>query len=146
MTSYTFETQVAARAFHDYPFHQDNSSSRSDAYGRVGSSHFYDLPIDGPSSETSAFLHRTEPSSRDYGEQGYVSHARVLSQQDKQERILSSPGGYDSVPLSDSIINSGKDTQFGGHPVGPENSYVISDRQITHNGDVLRMDRKRKVC
>ncbi|XP_034673854.1 homeobox-DDT domain protein RLT1-like isoform X2 [Vitis riparia] len=107
--------KAAARAFHDHPFHQEKSSTRPDAYGRVGPPHFYDRPIDGPSSETSAFLHRTEPSSREYGEQGYVSHARVLSQQDKQERILSSPGDYDSVP-----------------------------RQITHNGDVLRMDRKRK--
>ena len=102
--------------------------------------------IDGPSSETSAFLHRTEPSSRDNGEQGYASHARVLSQQDKQEPILSSLGDYNSVPRSDSFMNSGKDAQFGGHFIGTENPYVLSDKQITHNGDVLRMDRKRKVC
>lgn len=98
--------------------------------------------MDGPSSETLGFLHKTEPSSREYGEQGYVLHARVLCQQDKQERILSSPGDYDSVPQSDSFMSSGKDAHFSSHPIGLENSYVVTDRQITHNGEVSR---KRKV-
>ncbi|XP_042494646.1 homeobox-DDT domain protein RLT2-like [Macadamia integrifolia] len=143
--------QAAARALQEYQFLPEQPSVRSDAYDRVTSSHFYDSP-DGPSARASSFpaagpyLHGNEQFSTGYSFQGHVSGVDLLSQQGRQGHIYPSASGeYDGVPHKNSFANVGMDAQFGAHPMlGLENSFVPSDRRVSHDEDVSRMERKRK--
>ncbi|XP_043702863.1 homeobox-DDT domain protein RLT2-like isoform X2 [Telopea speciosissima] len=143
--------QAAARALQEYQFLPEQPSARSDAYDRVNSSHFYDSP-DGPSARASSFpatgqyLHGNEQLSTSYSFQGHVSGVDLLSQQGRQGHIYPSASGeYDGVPHKNSFANVGMDAQFGAHPMhGLENSFVPSDRRVSHDEDVSRMERKRK--
>ncbi|KAJ4981059.1 hypothetical protein NE237_031896 [Protea cynaroides] len=143
--------QAAARALQEYQFLPEQPSVRSDAYDRVHSSHFYDSP-DGPSARASSFpdegpyLRGNEQMSTGYSFQGQISGVNLLSQQGRQGHMYPSASGeYDGVPHKNSFANVGIDAQFGAHPMlGLENSFVPSDRHVSHDEDVSRMDRKRK--
>ncbi|XP_009352854.2 homeobox-DDT domain protein RLT1 [Pyrus x bretschneideri] len=135
--------KVAPRTLHEYPFPQDHSSIRSDAYGQVSQSHFHDSAIDGPSARTSSFAVGNEPLSRVHVVHGHASRVRLLSQQERQAVPYSSPVDDGSVPQRDSFTNVRVNTQFSDPPVvAPENSNVLSEDQI--NDSILRMERKRK--
>ncbi|CAL8146684.1 unnamed protein product [Prunus armeniaca] len=137
--------KATPRALHEYPFLQDHSNIRSDAYGQAAQSHFQDSPIDGPSARASSFAVGNEPLSRVHGVHGHghVSRVRLLSQQERQAVAFPSPGDDGCVPQRDSFTNVRVNTQFSDPPtVAPENSNALSDGQI--NDSMLRMERKRK--
>lgn len=92
-------------------------------------------------------MHGNEQVSSAYGFQGQIPNLNLLSQQGRQSHGLSSTmGDYDSVPQKISLTSVGMDTHFGSHPVTAlENPFISSDRRVTNDEDVLRMDRKRKV-
>ncbi|KAM1689192.1 hypothetical protein PS1_037005 [Malus domestica] len=140
-----FSSQATPRAIHEYPFLQDHSSIRSDAYGQVSQSHFHDSAIDGPTARTSSFAVGNEPLSRVHGVHGHASRVRLLSQQERQVVPYSSPVDDGSVAQRDSFTNVRVNTQFSDPPVvapALENSNVLSEGQI--NDSILRMERKRK--
>uniref|UniRef100_A0A5B7A7I4 Homeobox-DDT domain protein RLT1 n=1 Tax=Davidia involucrata TaxID=16924 RepID=A0A5B7A7I4_DAVIN len=116
--------KAAKRGRHECQFLPDEPSIRSDA-GRLVPSHFYDLPVDGPSGKTSSLVRGNRQLCR-----GYFS---------------SPPGDNNSIPHRDSLINIQMDAPVSAHPVlGPENSNASSDKRISNNEDVLQMGRKRK--
>ncbi|XP_043687473.1 homeobox-DDT domain protein RLT2-like [Telopea speciosissima] len=142
---------AAARTLQEYQFLPEQPSVRSDSYDRVTSSHFYDSP-DGPSARASSFpaagpfSHGNEQVSTGFGFEGQVSGVTLLAQQGRQGHMYpSTSGDYDGVPHTNSFASIGMDSQFGAHPmVGLENSFVSSDRRVSHDDDVSRMERKRK--
>lgn len=143
--------QAAARALQEYQFLPEQPSVRSDAYERVAPSHYYDSPVDGPSARASLstagpFLRGNEQLATGYG-LGQVSGVNLMSQQGRQGHVYSSaPGEYESVPHKNSFTSAGMDAQSGAHAmIGLENSYVSSHRRVSHDEDVSRMERKRKV-
>ncbi|XP_010245587.1 PREDICTED: homeobox-DDT domain protein RLT2-like isoform X2 [Nelumbo nucifera] len=143
--------QTAPRTVQEYQFLPEQPTVRSDAYERVAPSHFYDSPIDGPSSRTSSlsavgtFLHGNEQMGIGYGFHGQVPGVGHLPQQVRQGHVFSSGSGeYENVPHRNSYTNIGMDAQFASHPIGLENPFVPSDRRVFHEDDVSRMERKRK--
>ncbi|XP_010260331.1 PREDICTED: homeobox-DDT domain protein RLT2 isoform X2 [Nelumbo nucifera] len=144
--------QTAARAVQEYQFLPEQPTVRSDTYERVGPSHYYNLPVDGPSARASslssggAFIHGNEQVGTGYGFHGQVSGVGHLSHQGRKGHVFSSgSGGYENVSHRNSFTNIEMDPHFGAHPiVGLENPFVPSDRRVSHDEDVTRMERKRK--
>lgn len=103
--------------------------------------------IDAPTARTSSVVLGNEQLPRVHGVQGHVPRVRIFPQQEKQALALSSPRRDDErVPQRESLTNVRVSSQFGDHPIiGPEDSYVLSDGQISHSDAILRMEKKRKV-
>ncbi|RVW46790.1 Homeobox-DDT domain protein RLT2 [Vitis vinifera] len=140
----------AGRAVHEYQFLPEQPSVRTDTYERVGS-HYYGSPADGPSARASlstgrSFMHGNEQVASGYGFQGQMPNLNLLSQQGRQNHGLSSTSGdYDTVPRKNSLGSIGMDAHFGSHPIAAlDNPFISSDRRVTNDEDVLRMERKRK--
>lgn len=131
----------------EYPFLQDQSGIRSDAFGQVAQSHFHEPMVDGPTARPSSLVLGNEQLPRLHGVQGHGSRVRLLSQQDRQGLALSSPPRDDDrVPERDSLTNVRTNAQFSDHlVVGPDDSFVLSDGKIFHNDAIIRKERKRKV-
>ncbi|XP_075664015.1 homeobox-DDT domain protein RLT1 isoform X2 [Castanea sativa] len=138
--------KATQRALHEYPFLHDQPGARPDAFGQVSQSHFHDSMIDAPTARTSSVVHGNEQLPRVHGVQGHVPRVRIFPQQEKQALALSSPPRDDErVPQRESLTNVRVSSQFGDHPIiGPEDSYVLSDGQISHSDAILRMEKKRK--
>ena len=94
-----------------------------------------------------SFMHGNEQVAPAYGFQGQIPNLNLLTQQGRQSHGLSSTSGdYDSVSRKNSLTSVGMDTHFGSHPITAlENPFSSSDRRVTNDEDVLRMERKRKV-
>ncbi|XP_034701923.1 homeobox-DDT domain protein RLT2 isoform X4 [Vitis riparia] len=59
--------------------------------------------------------------------------------------LSSTSGDYDTVPRKNSLGSIGMDAHFGSHPITAlDNPFISSDRRVTNEEDVLRMERKRK--
>ncbi|KAA8515215.1 hypothetical protein F0562_018394 [Nyssa sinensis] len=115
---------AAMKGLRDRQVLPDEPVIRSDV-GRRVPSHFYDLPMDGPSGKTSSLAHGSRKLFRGH--------------------FASPPGDNNIIPQRDSLINIQMDAPVSAQPVlGPENSNASSDRQTSNNEDVLLMGRKRK--
>ncbi|KAF5474449.1 hypothetical protein F2P56_006347 [Juglans regia] len=136
----------APRVLREYPFLQDQSGIRSDAFGQVAQSHFHEPMVDGPTARPSSLVLGNELLPRVHGVQGHGSRVRLLSQQDRQGLALSSPPRDDDrVPERDSLTNVRTNAQFSDHlVVGPDDPFVLSDGKSFHNDAIIRKERKRK--
>ncbi|XP_048328593.1 homeobox-DDT domain protein RLT2 isoform X2 [Ziziphus jujuba] len=115
--------KVAARALHEYQFIPEQPTVRLDSYERFTPSYQYGSPLDGPNAKTSSiptghlFIHGNEQLPSGYGFQGE----------------------YDKVQRKNTKIN------MDAHPISQlENPFMLSDRRVTHDEDVIRVERKRK--
>uniref|UniRef100_A0A5B7A597 Homeobox-DDT domain protein RLT2 n=1 Tax=Davidia involucrata TaxID=16924 RepID=A0A5B7A597_DAVIN len=140
-----------ARALHEYQFLPEQPSVRNDTYERAAPSHYFGSPTDVPSARTAlsagrSFMHGNEQVTSGYGFQGQVPNLSLLPQQGRQGHLLSSVSGeYDIGPRKNSFTSVGMDAHFGAHPsAGLDNPFIPSDKRITHDEDVLRIERKRK--
>lgn len=115
-------------------------------------SQYYGSPTDVPSNRTPlstgrSYTHSNEQVSSGYGFQGKIPSLSVLPPQGRQGHLLPSVSGdYDIVPRKNTIASIGVDAHFGAHPITElDNPFVPSDRRASHEDDILRMERKRKV-
>jgi hypothetical protein len=92
-------------------------------------------------------MHGNEHVPSGYGFQGQITGLNLLPQQGRQGHLLPSVSGeYDTVPRKNAFPNIAMDAHFGAHPITQlENPFMSSDRRVTHEEDVPRMERKRKV-
>ncbi|XP_057955168.1 homeobox-DDT domain protein RLT2 isoform X3 [Malania oleifera] len=142
----------AVRALHEYQFLPEQPTVRTDNYERVAPSHYHGSHADASIARTSslstgrAFVHGNEQLPSGYGFQGQVSSLNLLPQQSRQGHVLSSASGdYDGVPRKNSFANVNVDAHFGSHSVNAlDNPLISSDRRVSHDEDVSRMERKRK--
>ncbi|KAA8524323.1 hypothetical protein F0562_010746 [Nyssa sinensis] len=137
----------AARALHEYQFLPEQPSVRNDTYERAAPSHYFGSPTDVPSSRTAlstgrSIMHGNEQVTSGYGFPGHIPNLSLLPQQGKQGHPLPSVSGeYDIIPRKNSFTSVGMDA----HPItGLDNPFVPPDRRVTHEEDVLRIERKRK--
>lgn len=145
--------QGAGRALHEYQFLPEQPTVRTDAYERVAPSYHYGSPTDGPNARTSSvisgrsFMHGNEQVPSGYSFQGQVPGLNLLPNQGRQGHLLPSVlGEYDTVPRKNAFPNIAMDAHFSAHPITQlENPFLPSDRRVTHDEDVPRMERKRKV-
>lgn len=140
-----------SRALHEYQFLPEQPSVRSDTYERAVPSHYYGSPTDVPNNRTllstgRSSMHGSEQVPSGYGLQGQIPSLSVLPQQGRQGHLLpSASGDHDIVPRKNAIVTVGMDAHFGAHPItGLDNPFVPSDRRVSHEDDILRMERKRK--
>ncbi|KAK1276363.1 hypothetical protein QJS04_geneDACA022461 [Acorus gramineus] len=139
-------SQLVSRAPHEYQFLPEQPSVRSDAYEMVSQSHFYDSPADAPGIKSSpipsggTFLHGNES----YPFQGQASNASPVPQQGRQSHFYSRGlVEYENISHKNAFANIGADAQYGNHSItGLE--IVSSERQMLHEDDASRTERKRK--
>lgn len=117
------------------------------------SSHYYGSPTHcssarSPLSTGRLFTHGNEQAPSGYGFQSTLPSLSLLPQQGRQGHLLpSTSGDYDTVPRKNSFPTIGVDAHFVAHSVaGPESPFIPSDRRVTPDDDILRIERKRKVC
>lgn len=139
-----------ARALYEYPFLQNQSGMRSEAYGQLSHPHLPDPIVDGP-TRTPPFVVGNEQLPRIHASQGHSSRHRLILQDKQGIPYLSPPQDDDGASQRDSITNLADirtNSHFTDHPIaGPENPYALSlsSGQTLHNDAMLRMERKRKV-
>lgn len=137
--------QATARGLHEYPFLQEQSNVRPDAYGQFTQSHFHDLHLDGPRGRTAPFVHGDEPLPVTHSFRGHGSRVRLLPMQE-QPAHLSSPQTSEHVLVEREPFGNRISSQAIGHPIlGSEDAYMLSDGKIIPNDGELRIERKRKV-
>ncbi|KAK1286955.1 hypothetical protein QJS10_CPB20g01876 [Acorus calamus] len=139
-------SQLVSRAPHEYQFLPEQPSVRSDPYEMVSQSHFYDSPADAPGIKSSpipsggTFQHGNES----YPFQGQASNASPVPQQGRQSHFYSRGlVEYENISHKNAFANIGADAQYGNHSItGLE--IVSSERQMLHEDDASRTERKRK--
>lgn len=143
----------AVKALHEYQFLPEQPSVRSDSYDRATPSRYYGSPSDVATNRTPittgrSFSHGNDQIASGYGFQGPVAGGSAISQQGRQGHLLLPPpaGELDNAVHKSSTVSPGMDTQLGAHPItGIENPFATpSEKRITHEEDVARMERKRK--
>lgn len=141
-----------SRTLHEYQFIPEQPTVRNEKYEGVTPSIHYSS-LDGvPQSRTSlssgqSFLNGNESAPNEYGVQGQIPGLNLLSQQGRQDHLLpSASGGNDDVPQKNPFVDATVDTHRGAHPItlidGP---LVPSGRQVIHEEELSRFQRKRKV-
>lgn len=150
---HTSHTQGAARPVHEYQFLPQQPTVRGEAYERVAPSYQYGSPLDGHNSKTAAsstvrpFVHANEQVPSSYGFPSQLPSLNLMPQEGRQNHLLpSATAEYDNMLRKTSLTNIGVDSQFGALPITAlDNPFVPSDRRVTHDEDILRIERKRKV-
>ncbi|KAJ4729740.1 Homeobox domain-containing protein/DDT domain-containing protein [Melia azedarach] len=140
------------RTLHEYQFLPEEPTVRTDSHEKAASSYHYSSPTDvsntrNPSLSTGrSFMHGSEQVSSVYGFPGQLPSLNLLSQQGRQSNLLPSVSGdYGNVPHKEPFINTALDADFGAHPISAvDNAILSSDRRLTHDEDVLRIEKKRK--
>ncbi|KAJ6420476.1 hypothetical protein OIU84_027920 [Salix udensis] len=114
------------RTLHEYQFLPQQPTVRAEAYERAAPSYPYGSPADGFSSQ--------------------VPSLSLMPQEGRQGHLLPSASGeYESTSQKSPFTNVGMDVQVGAHPITAlDNHFMSSDQRVTHDEDVLRMERKRK--
>ncbi|KAJ6734162.1 HOMEOBOX-DDT DOMAIN PROTEIN RLT2 [Salix purpurea] len=114
------------RTLHEYQFLPQQPTVRAEAYERAAPSYPYGSPADGFSSQ--------------------VPSLSLMPQEGRQGHLLPSASGeYESTSQKSPFTNVGMDVQVGAHPITAlDNPFMSSDQRVTHDEDVLRMERKRK--
>lgn len=150
---FTIHPQGARRTLHEYKFLPEQPTVRSETHEKAASSYHYGSPADGSIARNSSFcaghpfLHGSEQKSSGYGFPGRLLNLNLLSHQGRHSHLLPSVSGeYEHVPQKNSFISAAMDAHVGGQPItAMDNAFISSDRRITHDEDVLRMEKKRKV-
>ncbi|KAJ6690889.1 HOMEOBOX-DDT DOMAIN PROTEIN RLT2 [Salix koriyanagi] len=114
------------RTLHEYQFLPQQPTVRAEAYERAAPSYPYGSPAGGFSSQ--------------------VPSLSLMPQEGRQGHLLPSASGeYESTSQKSPFTNVGMDVQVGAHPITAlDNPFMSSDQRVTHDEDVLRMERKRK--
>ncbi|GFS41286.1 homeodomain-like transcriptional regulator [Actinidia rufa] len=143
----------AVRALHEYQFLPEQPSVRNDSFERAAPSHYYGSPTDVPSARSAlstgrSYTHGNEQVPPAFGFQGQTPSLGLLPHQGRQSHLLPSTSAeYDIVSQKTSIANIGTDAHFGTHPITAlDNPFIPSERQVTNDEDIARLERKRKVC
>ncbi|KAJ9170905.1 hypothetical protein P3X46_018968 [Hevea brasiliensis] len=139
----------ATRPLHEYQFLPQQPTVRGE---RVASSYQYGTPPDSHNAKTAAsstahqFMHANEQVSPGYGFPSQLPSLNLMPQEGRQNHLLpSATAEYDTVMRKSSFTNVGVDAQFGAHPITAlDNPFMPPDRRVTHDEDVLRIERKRK--
>ncbi|XWS68694.1 hypothetical protein CRYUN_Cryun04dG0113200 [Craigia yunnanensis] len=142
----------SVRAVCEYQFLPEQPTVRTETYERVAPSYNYDSPTDGPNARVSSlsagrsFVHRNEQVPSGYSFPGQMPNLNLLPQQSRQGHLLPTASGeYDNVSRKNSLTNTAVDANIGAHPISAlESPFVSSDRRVSLDEDVLRMERKRK--
>ena len=140
------------RALHEYQFLPEQPSVRNDSFERAAPSHYYGSPTDVPSARSAlstgrSYMHGNEQVPPAYGFQGQTPSLSLLPHQGRQSHLLPSTSvEYDTVSQKTSVANIGTDAHFGAHPITAlDNPFIPSERQVTNDEDIARLERKRKV-
>ncbi|XP_057507040.1 homeobox-DDT domain protein RLT2-like isoform X2 [Actinidia eriantha] len=141
----------AVRALHEYQFLPEQPSVRNDSFERAAPSHCYGSPTDVPSARSAlstgrSYMHGNEQVPPAFGFQGQTPSLGLLPHQGRQSHLLPSTSAeYDIVSRKTSIANIGTDAHFGTHPITAlDNPFIPSERQVTNDEDIARLERKRK--
>ncbi|KAK9085386.1 hypothetical protein Sjap_025797 [Stephania japonica] len=137
-SAHMVHSPASSRALHEYQFLPEQPSVRSVSYERADPSHLYSPAIDASSGRPS--------SAPGYGFPGQVSGVSHLPQPGRQGQVFPSVSSeYDSVQHRNTYTTIGLDAQIGTHQlVGPDNRFISSERQVYHDEDGPRMEKKRK--
>ncbi|GFS34792.1 homeobox-1 [Actinidia rufa] len=143
----------AVRALHEYQFLPEQPTVRNDSFERAAPSHYYGSSTDVPSARSAlstgrSYMHGNEQVPPAYGFQGQTPSLSLLPHQGRQSHLLPSTSvEYDTVSQKTSVANIGTDAHFGAHPITAlDNPFIPSERQVTNDEDIARLERKRKVC
>lgn len=92
-------------------------------------------------------MHGNEQVPSGYGFQGQMPSLSLLPHQARQGLVLPSTAGeYDLVPRKSPFASVSTDARFGAHPITAlDNPIIPSDRRASHEEDISRVERKRKV-
>jgi hypothetical protein len=149
-------TKGSSRSLQEYQFLPEQPSVRNDPYERATSSHYYSSPVDvlssrtTPLSSTRSFSQANEQLPSGYGFEASLS---LVPHQGRQiaHVLPSTSADYDIVPVArkSSIVNVTVDPQCvaSHHPViAMDNPFLPLDRRVTtHDEEILRLERKRKL-
>lgn len=145
--------QASARALHEYQFLPEKPCVRSDTYERPVSSNYHNSPAHLPSTQilsTNVRLvgHGNEQSPSAYGFQVPFPNLSLLPQQGRQGHLLASTStDHDTSPLKHSFPIIGGDAHPVSHPIsGFESPFLPSETRVSLDDDILRIEKKRKVC
>ncbi|XP_022764115.1 homeobox-DDT domain protein RLT2 isoform X2 [Durio zibethinus] len=140
------------RAVREYQFLPEQPTVRTETYERVAPSYNYGSPTDGPNAMATSLsggrssVHGNEQVPSGNGFPGQMPNLNLLPQQSRQGHLLPTAlGEYDNVSRKNSLANTAVDANIGAHPISAlESPFVSSDRRVSLDEDVLRMERKRK--
>ncbi|CAK7322695.1 unnamed protein product [Dovyalis caffra] len=140
------------RTLHEYQFLPQQPTVRAEACERAAPSCQYGSPADGHNAKTGSlsaarpFMHGNEQVSSVCGLSSQVPSLSLMPQESRQGHLLPcTTGEYDTVPQKSPFRSVGVDAQFGAHPIiALDNSFMSSDRRLTHEEEALRIERKRK--
>lgn len=143
--------KASARALHEYQFLPEEPCVRSDTYERPVSSNYHNSLAYLPSTQiltTNVTLvgHGNEQSPSAYGFQVPLPNLSLLPQQGRQGHLLASTStDHDTSPLKQSFPIIGGDAHPVSHPIsGFESPFIPSERPVSLDDDILRIEKKRK--
>ena len=141
------------RAVREYQFLPEQPTVRTEKYERVAPSCNYGSPTGSPNTRASSlsagrsFVHGNEQVPSGYGFPGQMPNLNLLPRQSRQGHLLlTASGEYDNVSQKNSLTNTAVDANIGSHPISAlESPFVSSDRRVSLDEDVLRMERNHEV-
>ncbi|XVE66156.1 hypothetical protein DITRI_Ditri08aG0057700 [Diplodiscus trichospermus] len=150
-----FDTKVAkdsVRAVREYQFLPEQPTVRTETCERVAPSYNYCSPTGGPNARAPSLsaghssLHANEQVASAYCVPGQMPNLNLLPQQSRQGHLLPTGSGeYYNVSRKKSLTNTVLDANIVAHPISAlESPFVSSERRVSLDEDVLRMERKRK--
>lgn len=150
---FTIHPQGATRTVHEYKFLPEQPTARSETHEKAASSYPYGSPADGSTARNSSlraghpFMHGSEQISSGYGFPGQLPNLNLLSHQGRHSHLLPSVSGeYENILRKNSFISAAMDAHAGGQPItAMDNAFISSDRRVSHDEDVSRTEKKRKV-
>lgn len=143
--------KASARALHEYQFLPEKPCVRSDTYERPMSSNYQNSPAHLPINQILSTNVRlvgqgNEQSPSAYGFQVPLPNLSLLPQQGRQGHLLASTStDLDTSPLKHSFPIIGGDAHPVSHPIsGFESPFIPSERRVSLDDDILRIEKKRK--
>ncbi|KAJ8432424.1 hypothetical protein Cgig2_016054 [Carnegiea gigantea] len=140
------------RALHEYQFLPEQPTVRSDLSERVAQSHYYGSPSDGPGTKTlplsggRSYMHNCEEVPVAYGTSTPMPRLSLMPHQGKAGGpVTSAAGEYDSIAGKSPYMAAGLESPYNSHlTAGLGNTLMPSERPVTQEEDVTRVERKRK--
>ena len=95
-----------------------------------------------------SYVHGYEEVPPAYGVPNHVPNLNLMSHQGKTGGTMPSVSSdYDNIARKSPCMGMGMESPYGARPItGLENTLMPSEGHVTHEEDVGRVERKRKVC
>lgn len=150
-----FHPQGSTRAVCEYQFLPELPTVKTETFDRITTASYnYGSPTNGPNARSSSLSaghsigHGNDQVPSEYGFPDQMPNLNLLPQQSRQGHLLPNASGeYDNVSRKNSSTNDAVDINICSHPISAlQSPFVSSDTRLSFDEDVLRMERKRKVC